>query len=407
MIMLFFSSLLKRMAGRPQSQRSLPRRSAQRFRPHLEPLEGRDVPSTLTVTSALDGDIAGDGTLRGEIAAAQSGDTIAFDSSLVGQTISISGEIKIGANINIQGPGASKLTIAETKIGYLAAPRLFEVAANAKVTLSGLTLTGGGGTAYGYVENSPNDPLPYDEYGGAILNFGTLTINDSTLTGNAAGAYFATSSAFYGGAIYNAGTLAVNNSVLSGNSASVSDISSFAGFGGAIYNTGSLTIAGSTVSDNRAYGGDGGAIVNGGTMSVSASTLSGNSALRQGGAILNGGTLTVTGGTIANNSAQYGGGIESAGYKATVVLTGVTLSGNTAYDGGALWNGGTMSLSGCTVTSNTATDAGGGIYNDKRSHLTIQSNSTVTGNSALVGADLDSLGSVKISKDSTVGLIGP
>ena len=45
------------------------------FRPHLEALENRWVPSTLTVTKALDTGALGDGSLRGEIAAAQSGDT--------------------------------------------------------------------------------------------------------------------------------------------------------------------------------------------------------------------------------------------------------------------------------------------------------------------------------------------
>jgi hypothetical protein len=49
----------------------------------------------------------------------------------------------------------------------------------------------------------------------------------------------------------------------------------------------------------------------------------------------------------------------------------------------------------------------GGIYDSKNGHLTIQPACNVTGNSAPTGADLDALGSVKISKDSTVGVIGP
>ena len=59
-------------------------------------------------------------------------------------------------------------------------------------------------------------------------------------------------------------------------------------------------------------------------------------------------------------------------------------------------------------SGNTASHAGGGIDNAKAGHLTIQSSSKVTGNSALVGfgADLEALGSVQISKDSTVGVIG-
>jgi hypothetical protein len=57
----------------------------------------------------------------------------------------------------------------------------------------------------------------------------------------------------------------------------------------------------------------------------------------------------------------------------------------------------------------THTGAGGGIWNANTGHLTIQSKSTVTGNSAPVGfgADLYTLASAHITKDSTVGVIGP
>ena len=51
--------------------------------PGLETLEDRTVPSTLMVTNNLDTGVPGDGSLRGEIAAAQSGDTIKFAHSLV------------------------------------------------------------------------------------------------------------------------------------------------------------------------------------------------------------------------------------------------------------------------------------------------------------------------------------
>src|SRR5262249_32055240 len=59
------------------------------FRPRVEALEVRDVPSTLTVTNNLDTGIAGDGSLRGEIAAAKNNDTIVFAPSLSGQTITL------------------------------------------------------------------------------------------------------------------------------------------------------------------------------------------------------------------------------------------------------------------------------------------------------------------------------
>jgi hypothetical protein len=90
---MLFSSWLRNRKSSALAQRKCPHRSAgQRatFRPRLEALEGRDVPSTLIVTNNLDGYVvAGDGSLRGEIAAAQRGDTIVFAPSHSWKTITL------------------------------------------------------------------------------------------------------------------------------------------------------------------------------------------------------------------------------------------------------------------------------------------------------------------------------
>ena len=92
------------------------RRSGTRLGVQL--LEDRTVPSTLTVRSLYDGSgiMPGDGSLRGEIAAAQSGDTIQFASNLAGGTIYLTaGELLINKNLTIEGltssTGAPDLTI--------------------------------------------------------------------------------------------------------------------------------------------------------------------------------------------------------------------------------------------------------------------------------------------------------
>ncbi len=128
-----------------------------------------------------------------------------------------------------------------------------------------------------------------DAAGGGILNFGTLTVTDSTFSGNFGGA---------GGGIGNGGTLTVTNSTFSNNS----------GGGSGIFNDNMLIVTNSTFSGNS--GGVGGGINNSGTLTVSNSTFSGNSGV-PGGGIANFGEngLTVTNTTFSNNS---GGGIFSA-----------------------------------------------------------------------------------------------
>src|SRR5262249_30624981 len=80
------------------------------FLPRLEGLEDRTVPSTLTVTNNLD---SGSGSLRYAITHAHDGDTIAFAPGLAGQTIALtSDELAIKNSVDIEGPGASLLTIS-------------------------------------------------------------------------------------------------------------------------------------------------------------------------------------------------------------------------------------------------------------------------------------------------------
>ena len=121
-----------------------------------------------------------------------------------------------------------------------------------------------------------------------------------------------------GGGIYNNyGTLSVSNSTFSGNQATT-----YAG--GGIYNIGTLTVSNSTFSGNSATGsyGYGGGISNEGVLTVSNSTFSGNSAGQGGGINNNGGTLTVINSTFAGNSAGFGaGGINNLGGTATLKNT--------------------------------------------------------------------------------------
>jgi hypothetical protein len=305
-------------------------------RPRLEALEDRWLPSTLTVTNFQDG---GKGSLRYEIAAAHSGDTIVFAKKLDrgGGTIEVtSNELYIDKNLTIQGPGAGLLTVSG--VPEVAAPRIFEVGPGATVALSGLTIEYGGGHAS--AGGLPSDQ--FDGDGGGVLNRGTLTISGCTLSNNSV--LSSPDSATSGGAIYNAGVLTVNGCTLSNNAALA---------GGGISNFGTATVSGCTLSGNSADLGSGSGIFNYGTLMVSGGTISFNSAnagiIGYGGGIYNTGTLTVSGCTLSGNSATtggYGGGIYNTA-SGTATVSRCTLSGNSAGDfpisgnGGGIYNGGT------------------------------------------------------------------
>jgi hypothetical protein len=308
---MLFSSWLRKKTQKPTP--------AARFRPRLEALDDRLVPSTLTVTKNVDDGAVG--TLRYEIGKAHKGDTIKFAASLDGQTIELNGsELDITKSLTIQGPGAGQLTIDGNGVF---GSRVFEVAAKTTVTLSGLTISDGFGiTARNYL-------YPNDDKGGGILNFGTLTVSGCTVSGNSAYGYENTG---YGGGIYNAGTLTVSNSTVFSNTTENPapwGNPSNAAYGGGIYNTGTLTVSGSTVSGNFAeYGGG---IYNAGAATVTNSTLSGNDVRFDGGGIYNAGTLTVSGCTVSGNYAgnlNGGGGIYNAGNAAALTVSNSVFNGN-------------------------------------------------------------------------------
>ena len=109
-------------------------------------------------------------------------------------------------------------------------------------------------------------------------------------------------------------------------------------------------------------------------MTITNSTLSSNTADTVGGAIDNGGTLTLSDATIFNNVAySSGAGIENDG--GTLSVSNATISGNTAYGsgGGIDNNGGTLALRNTIVAGNTdygsGPDINGSITTDNGYNL--------------------------------------
>ena len=137
-----------------------------------------------------------------------------------------------------------------------------------------------------------------------------------------------------GGGIYAYSTLTLTNSTISGNSATVSG--TYAG-GGGLYSDGSLSISGSTISGNALLGsmpsgsGGGGIFIFDGGYVLN-STITGNSSSRDGGGVQNDDTsLTFANATIYGNVATATGGnlsnADGMGLANTIVAGGVAPTG--------------------------------------------------------------------------------
>ena len=332
---LFWLRTQTRHAMRKAQRTSKPAGRHATFRPRLEALEDRCVPSTLTVTNNLD---SGPGSLRAEIAAAQAGDTITFSNSTANGAVNFydgtlhtitltSGELLVNNSLTVQGAGAGQLAISGGNNS-----RVFEVAAGVQATLTGLTIRDGNGWPAARVADGAGD-------GGAILNWGTLTLNNSTVSGSSAGGST-------GGGIYSAGMLTLGKDTISGNTAYRA---------GGIYSSGTATLTGCTLTNNTATGGWPTYFLWDTSMAWSYGA---------GGGIYNDGTMTVTSCTLSGNTVANGG----AG-------------------GGGIYNSRKLTVKNSTVSGNSALEYGGGIYNDSGAVLTLQSKE-VTKNTAFVGADI-------------------
>jgi hypothetical protein len=261
-------------------------------------------------------------------------------------------ELDLTKDLTIQGPGAGELTIsgyrpASGRGGTSTDSRVFEVASDTTVTLSGLMISNGSGWA-----SNSSTGTAWTGYGGGILNLGTLTLSGCTVSG---------SFCDYGG--------------------------------GGIFSDGTLRLSGRTVSGNSAF--DGAGISNWGTSKLISSTVSNNACLdylsdsydpaTEGGGIYNHGTLTLSGCTISGNSANY--------------------------PGGGIFNGGSLTVSGCSVSGNLTFWGGDGIYNGSAGTVTVENSSSITGNhspsgySAHVVDDVYNAGVLYLDSTSTIGVL--
>ena len=290
-------------------------------------LEERVVPATFTVINNSD---SGAGSLRQAIIDANA--TVAddiidfnFATGTSPYTITLAAALpsiettSTAGTLTITGLRASSLTIDANQGNF----SIFTINTGSNLSVSGVTVTGANTLGSG----------------GAFKNNGTLTVTNSTLSGNSA--------SNNGGGILNHGSATLNifNSTISGN------ISSF--YGGGIFNStgGTLTVSNSTFDNNT--GRYGGGISNQGTLTISNSTLSGNIATMYSGGIYNQGTGSVINCTFSGNSAVTGGGIYNSN---TLNIANTIIANSTS--GGDYAGGGTVNVTSPSTAANNLVSQG-------------------------------------------------
>jgi hypothetical protein len=341
----------------PNSHQRLRTRSKQAsFQPRLEAFESRMLLSTCHVTRL--GDFGSGFLQRGDLRycvnktnADPGPDSIDFFAT---GTITINSTLpEVIGDLTILGPGRSLLRIDAHQQS-----RVFNIDEGVVVVMSGVTITGG-----------------RDFEGAGIYNKGNLSLQDCSVSGNAAVNF--TGPAF-GAGIYNFGTLDIDNCLLNNNRITSSNNY---GLGGGIYNLGNLTVTNSTFDNNkisarRPYGG---AIANYLAATVSHTIISNNSTVTSfdapsyGGGLYNGGaTLLLENSLVYQNVSTsvgeaYGAGVY--GKQGSLEIINSTISKNIVDgeegEGGGVWIESDLTISHSTIVHNEARGIGGeggGIY---------------------------------------------
>ena len=217
--------------------------------------------------------------------------TYTLDIAGAGEDAAATGDLDITGDLTLTGAGAG-----ETVIDGGGLDRVFHIIGSVQIT--GVTIRNGLG-------DETNG-------GGGILNWQSLTLVRSAVTGN--------ETPLAGGGIHNTGTMVIRESTIDSNHSQMDE--------GGIFNRegATLEIVASTVSNNRADRYTGG-ITNYATLSLVSTTISGNEAPLGGGVQnLGEGQMTATNSTIAFNEGGGEGGLRNTGGDATI--TNTIIAGN-------------------------------------------------------------------------------
>ncbi|WP_371917920.1 Ig-like domain-containing protein [Pseudomonas sp. B26(2017)] len=319
----------------------------------------------------------GVGSLRAAIASAQNGDIVTFSS---GMTVQLTSELLINKNITVDGD-LNNDGVADVTLDGQYRTRVVEITSGSTVTLDGLVITRG--LVSGNGGNGGNSAT--GAMGGGIFNAGILTLNNVSVTGNAAaggGGGGGVTGAYSGGAGGGGGGLGGQGGGHGGSTGpgigtygGQAGSGGVGGYGGGFDAThmggrgGSSTGgAGGLGTYNYSNGGNGGTASNG-TISIggggggSGWDKVGGAGGNAAGGIYNAstGTLKIVGTSVISNNIGAGGGGGGG--------SGLGSNNQNGGDGGrgvgAIWNqGGTVLITAAnfaTISGNAAGSGAGGV----------------------------------------------
>ena len=173
-----------------------------------------------------------------------------------------------------------------------------------------------------------------------------------------------------GGNTTNTGTMIVKGTVTlyKNVTATATNAATYAGVfrvqGGSLYIKGA-TVNGTDVSASTNDNGGGAiAVTNGGHLYLVSGTINGGKAINGGAVSVVDGSFEMSGGTINGGEAtEYGGTVYVAADASFDLIDG-TITGGSAKRGGAVYNGGTVTMSNGSINSGNASGFGGAVFNN-------------------------------------------
>ena len=243
-------------------------------------------------------------------------------------------------------------------------------------------------------DDTISDNFAGGDGGGVYAESGTVTISGGTIggTGSTSPSDEGNSTDSNGGGLALEGAAGTISNVTFGGSDTTQG-NSAVDLGGAVYiSSGDPSFSGDTISNDTAHSEGGGVYIDGGTNSFTNETIENNTAGVAdtdngygGGVYINDGTNTFTNDAVDGNVAVwvsgntgYGGGLDVNG--GTNTFTGGSIDANSAYVGGGLYLGNSITLDQVDISSNTASEAGGGIFDWTDGALETVTRSTISDN---------------------------